>query len=372
MTVTFFSSVLNHHQISLCNALRAHPDICFTFVQMIELTDERRAQGFTAMEENFVVNAGQEPEKAYRLCMESDVVIAGVIDQKWVNQRVAQGKLTFAYKERFCKDLKVTLRPGFWKNGYCNYFRFRNKKLYLLCASAYTASDTKYIFPRKEKKFKWGYFPALTIHPDRQAHLAEKEPMTILWVGRFLALKHPEVCIYLAQQLKKAGYRFRIDIIGLGEMKNTLETLIQENNVEDCVKLLGQKSPEQVRQHMGKSQIFLLTSNHKEGWGAVLNEAMSEGCACISSKQAGSTGFLIRDGENGFSYDCNDLDMLVCRVAQLLNDKEMLRSVQTEAMKTIAHAWNAQTAADRFVAFCRAMQNEEDLPVFESGPMSRA
>ena len=372
MTVTFFSSVLNHHQISLCNALRGHPDITFTFVQMIELTDERRAQGFTAMEEPFVVSAREEPEKAYRLCMDSDVVIAGVIDQRWVNERIAKGKLTFAYKERFCKDPKVMLRPAFWKNGYCNYFRFRDRKLYLLCASAYTAPDTKYIFPRPEKKFKWGYFPQLTIHPDREQHLAAKEPATILWAGRFLDWKHPERCIQVAKRLKEEGLSFRLDIIGLGEMKAALEAQIRENDLSDCVRLLGQMPPEQVRQHMGKSEIFLLTSNHKEGWGAVLNEAMSEGCACVSSKQAGSTGFLIQDGKNGFSYDCQDLDTLTCRVKQLLDDKRLLRDLQTEAMKTIADQWNAQTAADRLAEFCAAVQNEEELPVFTSGPMSRA
>ena len=107
MTVTFFSSVLNHHQISLCEELNRASNVNFTFVQMIDLTDERRAQGFTSYDKPYVVYAKKEPERAYRLCMDSDVVIAGVIEQKWVNERAAAGKLTLAYKERFLKDPKA-------------------------------------------------------------------------------------------------------------------------------------------------------------------------------------------------------------------------------------------------------------------------
>lgn len=371
MTITFFSSVLNHHQISLCNALRQIPGVVFTFVQMIELTEERRAQGFSAIEESFVVSARQEPEKAYRLCMESDVVIAGVIDQKWVNQRVAKGKLTFAYKERFCKDLKVMFHPAFWKNGYMNYFRYRNQQLYLLCASAYTAPDTKHIFPRPEKKFKWGYFPQVAIHADAAAHLEGKSPASILWAGRFISLKHPEMCVRLAKHLKETGYTFTMRIVGLGPMEQELKDQIARCGLQDSVKLLGQMPPQEVRREMGKSEIFLFTSDHKEGWGAVLNEAMSEGCACICSRQAGSTGFLIKNGENGFCYNWDDINTLIQCTEQLLENRILLRNIQTNAMETIRNAWNAETAATRFAAFCQARLEGNVPQQYDFGPMSR-
>ena len=371
MTVTFFSSVLNHHQISFCDAVRQMPNVTFHFVQAIDLTPERKAQGFHAIEAPYVVRASEEPERAYKLCMESDVVIAGVIDQSWVNARVAQGKLTFAYKERFCKARFSRLRPGFWKNGYLNYFRYRNKNLYLLCASSYTSRDTRLIFPRQEKKRKWGYFPQINMHADREVHLNAKMPGTILWVGRFLPLKHPESCVTVAKTLKNAGILFRLDMIGLGQMETALQEMVRQENLEDCIHFLGQMPPEQVREQMGKHEIFLFTSDQNEGWGAVLNEAMSEGCACISSKQAGSTDFLIRDGENGFSFDYRDVDTLTKRTAQLLEDTARLRSMQTKAMETIENAWNAETAARRLMEFCDAWMEGRKLPQYADGPMSR-
>lgn len=372
MTVTFFSSILNHHQLSFCEAMLQIPGVALTFVQVGQLTEERRAMGFRAIATDYVVNATQNPEKAYQLCMDSDVVIAGVIPQSWVNERIKQGKLTFAYKERFCKNRGSFLSPTFWKNGYLNYFRFRNKNLYLLCASAYTTRDTKLIFPRKNKKFKWGYFPSISHISDCQSHLAAKKPRTIVWVGRFLECKHPEVCIQVASRLKEDGVSFTLDIIGLGELENTLKDLIAKNSLDDCVTLLGQLPPMDVRQQMSQHQIFLFTSDGREGWGAVLNEAMSEGCACVASKQAGSTNFLIQDGENGFCYDYNDVETLYARVKYLIENPEIMYGIQSKALDTLHKEWNAVTAAQRLVAFSEAVLEGKECPQYICGPMSKA
>ena len=54
---------------------------------------------------------------------------------------------------------------------------------------------------------------------------------------------------------------------------------------------------------MKKHHIYCLTSDKNEGWGAVLNEAMSSGCCPVSSIEAGATPYLVKDGVNGFSFD---------------------------------------------------------------------
>ena len=370
MTVTFFSSVLNHHQISFCEAMCASPDVDFTFVQMIDLTDERRAQGFNSYEKPYVVYAKAEPERARRLCIESDVVIAGVIEQSWVNERAALGKLTFVYRERFLKNAKSIFSPAFWKNGYLNYFRFRNKELYFLCASAYTARDTAAIFPRKEKKFKWGYFPIINKYDNADGIIDCKIPKTILWVGRFLDWKHPERAIELARRLSLSDIEFRLSFIGLGEMQDEMGRLIREYSLEDKVKILGQMPPDKVKEKMRESEIFLFTSDRKEGWGAVLNEAMSEGCACVAANDAGSTGFLIDDGVNGYSFDSVDEDKLFERVKLLLADDGLRKNIQKKAIETINREWCAEVATWRLLDFCRRKLCGDPSPNYLTGPMS--
>lgn len=370
MTVTFFSSVLNHHQISFCEELNSADDVDFTFVQMIDLTDERRAQGFTSYDKPYVVYAKADPERAHRLCIDSDVVIAGVIEQKWVNERAALGKLTFVYRERFLKNAKSILSPAFWKNGYLNYFRYRNKELYFLCASAYTAKDTRVIFPRKQKKFKWGYFPIINQYDSANEVIDCKVKNSIIWVGRFLDWKHPEIAIELARRLSLEKIDFELSFVGLGEMQDEMQAKIRDYGLEGKVNILGQMSPDRVKQKMKESEIFLFTSDRKEGWGAVLNEAMSEGCACVASKQAGSTDFLIDDSINGYAFNCKDIDTLFERVKSLLKDDVKRRNVQIKAIETINKEWNAKSATERLLSFCKKKLNREKCIDYSSGPMS--
>ena len=68
-------------------------------------------------------------------------------------------------------------------------------------------------------------------------------------------------------------------MVGDGEMREQLKKRAGQEQLTQQVTFTGFQKPEQVRQYMEKAQIFLFTSDYKEGWGAVLNEAMNSGCA---------------------------------------------------------------------------------------------
>lgn len=372
MTITFFSSVLNHHQYPFCEYMASQPDVIFHFVQMIPLNQERIRQGFLSYQTPYLVLASEDREKAKRLCMESDVVIGGVIPQDWMNKRVASGKLTFSYKERFFKSFRTMISPRFWLDGMRNYFFYQNQNLYFLCASAYTAKDTALILPKPDKKRKWGYFPAIAHHSDIEEVLSQKKPNSILWAGRFLACKHPETAIRLAQMLKQHGYQFSMDMIGVGELREKLSRRICAEHLEDCIHLQDAVPNEVLKKRMRETDVFLFTSDRNEGWGAVVNEAMSEGCVCLASKQAGCSKFLIKDGENGYILDYDDTSAWFQKLSLLFDNREQMRRMQRNAWTTIETEWNERIAGQRLIAFSRAILQNRESEDFESGPMSRA
>ena len=49
-----------------------------------------------------------------------------------------------------------------------------------------------------------------------------------------------------------------------------------------------------ILQEMRKHEIFLFTSDRNEGWGAVSNESMSNGCMLVGSDGIGSIPFLVK------------------------------------------------------------------------------
>ena len=177
----------------------------------------------------------------------------------------------------------------------------------------------------------------------------------------------------IAKRLKADGCDFKLNMIGNGELEESTRRLIDEIGVADCVEMLGSMKPEEVRENMENSEIFLFTSDRNEGWGAVLNESMNSACAVVANCAIGSVPFLIKNGENGYMYKDGDVDDLYEKVKMLLDNAEERKRIAKNAYKTMAEEWNAENAAEKLVALCEKMLSDEYKPFpYENGVCSRA
>lgn len=241
----------------------------------------------------------------------------------------------------------------------------------LLCASGYAAYDYSLTRTFRGKCYRWGYFPE-TKRYDIKKLIAQKNPQKILWCGRLIDWKHPELAVETAARLRNAGVDFSMDIIGSGAMESELRKQIEDHGLADRVKLLGSMPPQKTREHMERAGILLFTSDRQEGWGAVLNEAMNSGCAVVASSAAGSVPFLLKDGENGFTFS-GDASELLVKTRALLRDPALAARFGEAAYETVSTLWNAETAAKRFLSFSEYYSVEKKLPpTYDGGPLSKA
>lgn len=380
MKVTFFSNFLNHHQLPFCLAMDNMTKGNFTFVATTPVPAERLNLGYHNMNNqySFVLRAYDSPENALTaqvLAMNSDVVIIGSAPENYVKERIWQRKLTFRYSERiYRRGLWKVFSPRRMKAMLLDHSKYWNHPVYMLCASAYASFDYSLTGSYLNKTFKWGYFPEVK-QQDVNALIERKrtnDKLVLLWVARLIELKHPEAAIHLAERLKKNGFEFEMRIIGNGEMEPQLKIWIKEKKLEDCVHMLGAMSPEAVRDHMEAADIFLFTSDFNEGWGAVLNESMNSACAVVASHAIGSVPFLMQDGENGFIYRNGDMDGMYSRVVKLIEHPELRELMGRKAYYTLADMWNADVAAERFLALTQALLDGKPQDLFEEGPCSKA
>ncbi len=378
MIISFFSNYLTHHQIPFCQSLLAHEDIEFHFISTIPMEEERKNGGWKQGDEYAYELKAYESEDAHqqalRLAKESHVVIIGSADEQYVKYRMkcAPCKLTLRYSERIYKGGRWrVLSPRGMVKRFLTYFRYFQKPLYMLCASAYTAGDLAMLGSYINRCFKWGYFPEVKKYTSAQELIESKEHSTILWAARFIDWKHPEVAVEVARRLKQQGYSFRLNMIGNGEEEEKIRQLIIENDLTDCVSLLGTMKPEQVRSQMEKHKIFIFTSDRNEGWGAVLNEAMNSCCAVVANSEIGSVPFLLKDGENGIVYSKGDVNTLVENVKLLLDNDEKSKSIGLNAYKTITELWSPDVAASRFIELCKELLSGRKK-FFDEGPGSKA
>lgn len=377
MTVTFISNYINHHQIPFSNACYQRLGSCFCFIQTEPMEQERIAMGWNPQGTGlpYVVCLYEQEERCRRLILESDVLIAGWTEREdLIGARLETGKATIRISERL-------YREGQWKaisprgliKKFRDHTRYRKNPAYLLCAGAYVPSDFHIIGAYPGKMYRWGYFPETVCYTKEQWESLKPEDgkVHLVWAGRFIPLKHPEFMIRLAGVLKEQGKSFHIHMIGSGEMEEELKQQAKAGKIEDTITFYGFLKPEKVRQIMEQSHIHVFTSNHLEGWGAVVNEAMNSGCAEVVNVQVGAAPYLITDGENGLVYRDGSFEKMAEAVLYLADHPDVRKRMGRRAYETITTLWNAEHAAEELIRFSEGILQGKEEPAKE-GPLSMA
>ncbi|MBR3382869.1 MAG: glycosyltransferase [Clostridia bacterium] len=371
--IVIVSSVFSHHQKPLSDALFDMLQGRFAFVETIGLTQELRTLGYNEARPPYLVRpyVGQTKE-AERLICEADAVVFGGPQEKMILPRMLVNKLVFRCSER---PLKHGMEPLKYFPRLVKWHRQnpQGKRVYLLCASAFAAGDYAKFGLFRNRSFKWGYFTPFKEYESPELLLKKKDPKKILWVGRFLDLKHADDALRAAKILKDCGMAFTLDLIGTGVMERQLRRLAESLELGGRVRFLGPMSPESVREHMEQAAILLVCSDKQEGWGAVVNEGMNSACAVICGHAVGSAPFLLENEQNGLIYPSCDVAALADRMSDLLSDRSKQAALGAEAYRTISEEWNPRLAAERLVELTENILSGGDgLGLFKSGPCSPA
>lgn len=377
--IAFFSNFLNHHQALLSDELYLLSNKAYTFVALCEMPESFKKTGYPDFSDRpYLLKAHESPQKmqkAHELALCADVALFGAASLAFEVERAKAGKLSFEVGERWLKRGWINLfSPRLLKNQWYYHTVFYNKPVYRLCSSAYAAKDVQRLCTFKNRCYKWGYFTKVDEGFDVEASkldASSSEITPIMWCARFLNWKHPELPVQLAYLLKQKGYNFVIDMYGSGVEFERVKAMIKKIGVEDCVKLCGNLPNEEILKEMRKHDIFLFTSDRNEGWGAVLNEAMSNGCAVVASHEIGSVPYLIKNGVNGFEFKSKDIDSLTEQVEFLLNNPIERRIIAKNAYYTMRYVWSPYNAAKNLLSLVDCLKNGKDSDIAE-GPCSKA
>ena len=389
MKFIFVSNYINHHQIPFCEAMRRRLGENFCFIQTEPMAEERVRMGWGVdlARLPYVRVLYGEPEAVGQLEQEiqdCDIALFGWTEREdLVQRRLSAGKPVIRESERLYREGQwKALSPRGLLRKYHDHTRWRSAEAYLLCNGAYVASDFAIVHAYSGKMFRWGYFPALRTYTEEQLRAwkgpvwrGEKGPLRLLWAGRFLALKHPEFAVHYAAHLREQGIPFHLDMIGEGELADALRTCVRQSGLDGNVTFHGFLPPGEVRGYMERADLFLFTSNHLEGWGAVLNEAMNSGCAVVAGSEAGAVPFLLRQNQNGLIFDGENEGDFTAKTDYLIRHPERIVALGMEAYRTIETTWNADCAAERLVRFADTVLGgvrEGGFTVPEDGPMSPA
>ncbi len=138
-----------------------------------------------------------------------------------------------------------------------------------------------------------------------------KERIKIIFVGRLIEFKAPDLIVLICNELKNRGISFEMTIIGFGKMYDQVNQMITENNLTNYIQLRGGLTQEQIILMMDESNVFLYPGiydqhGRAENQGLVVQEAQSMKLPVIVS-DAGGTCEGVLDGITGFVVKEKDI-----------------------------------------------------------------
>jgi glycosyltransferase involved in cell wall biosynthesis len=169
--------------------------------------------------------------------------------------------------------------------------------------------------------------------------------LVVLFVGRFLWSKHPELLIEALGLLSRSEQPpVRVLIVGTGAMENALHSLAAQLGVQDRVTFAGFVNQSELPRYYVAADVFAFPAEG-ENWGLVVNEAMNFGLPLLLGPGVGAADDLLHDGENGYRLRSIDAAQLAAQLRTLALDPGLRRRMG-DASKAIISSWGIEQAAD--------------------------
>lgn len=151
----------------------------------------------------------------------------------------------------------------------------------------------------------------------------------ILTVGRLIDNKCHDILINAFHEMTLEDWN--LVIIGDGNKKQELNTLIEKYNLSKKIKIISKVKS--IDQYYNKASIFVFISR-AEGFPNALLEAMHFGLPVISTDCDFGPSDLIKNGHNGFLIKVNNKEDLKLRLTTLINDTRLQKQFSVTAKKT--------------------------------------
>ena len=198
------------------------------------------------------------------------------------------------------------------------------------------AQEIKTIFPELAYKVKVIYNfideekIKLKVEEDKKLEEELLKEKYCISVGRLSEPKDYKTTIQAFKILKERGIKEKLFIIGDGDLKEKLNKLIKELELEEQVFLLGMK--ENPYLYMKNADI-LIHSSRKEGFPMVLLEGMCVGVPIICSNFKTGAYELIEKERNGEIFEIANYEELANKVESLLKNNELRKNYIEKSKK---------------------------------------
>ena len=358
MKFAFLTNIISPHQMPLARELVKHLGADeYRYVYTEREEKERTKLGWGNEGEDWCLHGDENTA----VLSEADVLMSGVRAPNLFEKRAKDGKTTLYCSERWFKP-----PIGFLRVFVPSYFKMarrivkllnESENFYYLPMGIHAARDMarlcglmngdwKCVFKAPKVNFErkpggkvfsegvgregvrecvgkmrmWGYFVQSSefrvgslelnhgIHRIHGKKGCGSEGVKVLWVGRMLKFKRVDTIIKAVGDCSKSE-KITLDVYGVGPEEAKLKKLAAKYG--DVIKFYPPVPINEVRKLMREHDVYVLSSNGYEGWGAVVSEALEEGMAVIGTYEAGASATILPESNLFHAGDWRRLKMLL-------------------------------------------------------------
>lgn len=164
-------------------------------------------------------------------------------------------------------------------------------------------------------------------------------PLRLLWAGTFSIRKGAHLLLEALQVLALPPERLLVEVYGAQALPHQLL-----ERTPATLRFCGSIPRSELLDRMAHAHALIFPTLC-DGFGLVVNEALSRGLPVITTRRAGAAD-LIRPGENGFLIEAGSSDAIAAAIEAALADRRALVAMRQAALAS-ASAWQWNDYRDR-------------------------
>ena len=225
------------------------------------------------------------------------------------------------------------------------YYKIKN---YTKCDYLITnTSDLKkYVISKGWDKKKVEFIPNfVTQNKIDKTKLKINKDKIILCMGRF----HPNKAIDILIKAMPFLPKFRLFIVGEGELKSQYEILIKKFDLMSRVKIF--EWSDNISEFLNKCSILVCPSRH-EPFGNIVIEGWAHKIPVVVS-DVGGPGRIVKHKTTGIKFEKDNTFDLVSKIKNLNSDKKLKRKIVMNAYNVYKKSYSEEVIVSRYLSFFR-------------------
>ena len=158
---------------------------------------------------------------------------------------------------------------------------------------------------------------------NRSKYRTIHHPVSLIYVGEISKRKNVTTTISAIAELKTKGIDTVFHIVGSGDEEEKCRALARQLGIERQIAFHGwQNSKDKIKEIYDCADVFVMPS-HRETFGTVYVEALSQGLPLIYTKGQGIDGYF-EDGIIGYGCKSTDVHDIANKIEKIINDYDLI------------------------------------------------